>query len=46
MTDAMWVVFGLGGFLGMFVGRWWAEFRRARYDMGRVWDSRRNYRDS
>jgi hypothetical protein len=37
------VVVGVVG--GYFVGRAWAEIRRARYDMDRVWESRKNYRD-
>ena len=44
MTTTMWMMLGIGGFLGTFVGRWWAELRRARYDMDRIWHSRRNYR--
>jgi hypothetical protein len=44
MTTAMWMIMGLGVFIGMFLGRGWAEITRARHDMGRVWDSRRNYR--
>lgn len=45
MTNAMWVVLVVGILIGCFVGRWWAEVRRARFDMDRVWDSRKNYRD-
>jgi hypothetical protein len=30
-----------GGFI---VGRWWSEVFRGRYDAGRAWKSRRNYR--
>jgi hypothetical protein len=44
MTSAMWMIMGIGAFFGTFLGRWWAEFRRARHDMARVWESRRNYR--
>ena len=44
MTGTMWVFVGLGGFGGFFLGRVTAEMRRARYDMRRVWDQRRNYR--
>jgi hypothetical protein len=44
MTSTMWMIMGIGVFIGMYLGRWWAEFRRARHDMGRVWDTRRNYR--
>jgi hypothetical protein len=44
MTSGMWMIMGIGVFIGTYLGRWWAEFRRARYDMGRVWGSRRNYR--
>lgn len=44
MTETVWLLV-VGGFVGVFVGRWWAEARRARYDMNRVWNSRKNYRD-
>ena len=44
MTSAMWMLMGIGVFIGTFLGRWWAEFRRARHDMGRIWATRRNYR--
>jgi hypothetical protein len=45
MTTAMWLFLGIGGVGGFFVGRWWGETTRARYDMDRVWAARRNYRD-
>lgn len=45
MTNSMWVILVVGIVIGFFVGRWWAEFRRARFDMDRVWGSRKNYRD-
>jgi preprotein translocase subunit Sec63 len=45
MTNAMWVILVVGIVIGYFVGRWWAEVRRARFDMDRVWGSRKNYRD-
>ena len=32
-------------FAGMFIGRWWAEVKRANYDMDKTWQARRNYRD-
>jgi hypothetical protein len=41
----MWLILVVGVFMGMFLGRWWAEIRRARHDMDRIWNSRRNYRD-
>lgn len=34
----------LGGAGGWFVGRWWAEEARARYDQNRIWNARKNYR--
>jgi uncharacterized membrane-anchored protein YhcB (DUF1043 family) len=45
MTDAMWVVLVLGLLVGIWIGRRLAEDGRARYDMKRTWDGRRNYRD-
>jgi hypothetical protein len=45
MTEAMIVVLAVGMFLGFGIGRWWAEYQRARVDMRRVWNSRRSYRD-
>jgi hypothetical protein len=45
MTNAMWVILAIGIVIGFSVGRWWAETRRARFDMDRVWESRKNYRD-
>ncbi|HET6259544.1 MAG TPA: hypothetical protein VFE39_12910 [Pseudonocardia sp.] len=45
MTTAMWLILAVGVFIGMYVGRWWAEIRRANYDMDRIWAMRRNYRD-
>lgn len=34
----------LGGAGGVVVGRWWAEYKRARFDQERIWDARKNYR--
>jgi hypothetical protein len=45
MTEVLWVMLGLGGLLGFFVGRWSAETRRARFDMDRTWQGRKGYRD-
>jgi hypothetical protein len=45
MIDTLWVVLGVGVFLGFFVGRWSAETFRALHDRKRIWDSRRNYRE-
>ncbi len=36
------LVVAIVGFVG---GRWWAEVRRARFDMRRMWRTRKNYRD-
>jgi hypothetical protein len=44
MTTTMWVVLALGVFLGMFVGRWRAENGRARHDMDKTWNARKDYR--
>jgi hypothetical protein len=40
----MWVVLALGVFLGMFVGRRLAENGRARHDMDKTWNTRKDYR--
>jgi hypothetical protein len=45
MTEALWLMLALGALFGFFVGRWSAETRRARHDMGKVWEGRRGYRD-
>lgn len=38
----LWV--GAGGIGGFFIGRWSAEFRRARFDQRQVWNGRKRYR--
>ncbi|MBV9730578.1 MAG: hypothetical protein JO309_14475 [Pseudonocardiales bacterium] len=43
-TDMVLATLLLGGAGGWFVGRWWAESARARYDMERNWKGRKNYR--
>ncbi len=35
---------GIGSVGGFYVGRWWAEVARAKFDMKRVWDGRQSYR--
>lgn len=45
MTDAMWVILVVGLLAGIWLGRRLAENQRARSDMARIWNSRRNYRD-
>ncbi|MDT7703908.1 MAG: hypothetical protein QOJ30_6233 [Pseudonocardiales bacterium] len=49
MTNEQWLflILGLLGglYCGTYLGRWWAEFRRASFDMDRIWNSRKNYRD-
>lgn len=35
----------MGGFGGMYIGRWIAENRRARRDMSNNWEKRQDYRD-
>jgi hypothetical protein len=45
MTEALWLMLALGVVLGFLIGRWTAENRRARFDMDKTWQSRRNYRD-
>lgn len=46
MAEVLWLMLGLGGLAGFFIGRWSAETRRARSDMDKVWKGRRGYRDS
>jgi hypothetical protein len=38
------LVLVIGMLFGFWLGRWWGEFRRARYDMRRIWETKRNYR--
>jgi hypothetical protein len=45
VENALWLMLVIGVFIGWFLGRWTAETRRARSDMNRVWNSRKNYRD-
>lgn len=40
------IVLLIGALVGFFLGRSWAEWRRARFDMRQVWNGRRRYRDS
>jgi hypothetical protein len=44
VSTATWLLLGAGFVPGMFVGRWWAERRRALFDMNTVWNGRRRYR--
>lgn len=44
MTGEMWLTLGVGLIGGAYLGRWWAEFKRARVDMSRVWSGRKGYR--
>lgn len=43
-SDVVWFILGAGAIAGFYIGRWWAENGRARADMRRVWESRKNYR--
>lgn len=43
-TNMTWGVLVLGGAGGWFVGRWWAERARAKFDQDRIWAARKNYR--
>jgi hypothetical protein len=45
-TTALLILLFLGGVGGFYVGRWWAEDTRAEFDMDRIWERRRNYRQS
>lgn len=38
------LLIGAGFVPGVFLGRWWAERRRALFDMNQVWNGRRRYR--
>lgn len=44
MDVATWLLLALGAVPGFFLGRWTAETRRARFDMGNVWTNRNRYR--
>jgi hypothetical protein len=41
---ATWLLIGVGFVPGLLVGRWWAERRRALFDMSNTWAGRRRYR--
>jgi hypothetical protein len=45
VENALWLMLVIGVFIGWWLGRRTAENRRARTDMDRVWDARKNYRD-
>ena len=45
MTEVVVLILVIGVFLGFFVGRWWAERQRARYDMYRIWNTRKSHRN-
>lgn len=36
MSEAVWIVLGVGGVLGVVAARWWAEFQRARSELNAV----------
>lgn len=38
------MMIGVGAVGGFFVGRWSAEYRRARADMRGIWNGRKKYR--
>lgn len=44
MTVGDWLLVALGTIPGFYVGRWTAETGRARADMGKAWNGRKNYR--
>lgn len=44
-TD-IWTLLSVGAVFGWFIGRWRAENKRARHDMNKTWNNRKDYRDS
>ena len=44
MAEAFVLILAIGVMLGIGIGRWWAEIRRARSDMHKVWNARKGYR--
>lgn len=44
VTTEMWLFIGLGVFGGYFIGRFRAEYGRARRDVNAVWNGRSRYR--
>jgi hypothetical protein len=44
MDSGIWLLLGIGAFLGFYLGRWRAENARARFDQKRAWEGRKAYR--
>lgn len=44
MTVVDWLLIGIGTIPGFYFGRWTAETGRARHDMDKTWNGRKNYR--
>ena len=44
MSAGLWIVLVAGIVIGFYLGRWWAERARAKFDMNAVWTGRRRYR--
>lgn len=38
-----WLLMAIGSIPGFYVGRWTAETGRARHDMDKTWNGRKNY---
>ncbi len=48
MTVSMFTLFiamCVGGVLGFFVGQFWSEFSRGKFDAKRAWEHRKSYRE-
>lgn len=46
LAMSIWLVLsGFTLYVGWRIGRWFAEFGRAKHDMAKAWNHRKNYRD-
>lgn len=44
MDDTTALLLVVGGLIGLFAGRVWAELFRARFDQKKIWKGRKDYR--
>ncbi len=45
MTEMVFVVLAIGAILGFYIGRWWTERQRGRFEMQQAWERRNLYRE-
>lgn len=44
-AEMVFVVLAIGAFFGFYLGRWWSERQRGRFEMQQARDRRNSYRD-